>query len=83
MASIGQLAGYAGRAAAILCVVMAVVPLAGDAQDRYPVDWQAVGAESMEYFLDLLRIEYQQPARQRKRSRKVSSTSAPTGGHRG
>ena len=61
MASIGQLARHDGRAAAMLCAVLAVVPLAADAQDRYPVDWEAVAAESMEYFLDLLRTDTSNP----------------------
>jgi acetylornithine deacetylase/succinyl-diaminopimelate desuccinylase-like protein len=34
---------------------------AGNAQDRYPVDWQAVAAESMEYFLALLRTNTSNP----------------------
>lgn len=33
----------------------------GNAQDRYPVDWQAVAAESMEYFLALLRTNTSNP----------------------
>ena len=35
--------------------------LVGNAQDRYPVDWQAVAAESMEYFLALLRTNTSNP----------------------
>ena len=61
MASIGQLARYDGQAAAMLCAVLAGVPLAADAQDRYPVDWEAVAAESTEYFLDLLRTDTSNP----------------------
>ena len=61
MASIGQLVRYDGRAAAMLCAVLAGVPLAADAQDRYPVDWEAVAEESMEYFLDLLRTDTSNP----------------------
>ena len=35
--------------------------ITGNAQDRYPVDWQAVAAESMEYFLALLRTNTSNP----------------------
>jgi acetylornithine deacetylase/succinyl-diaminopimelate desuccinylase-like protein len=35
--------------------------LVDNAQDRYPVDWQAVAAESMEYFLALLRTNTSNP----------------------
>ena len=61
MASIGQLARYDGLAAATLCAALSVFPFAGDAQDRYPVDWQAVAAESMEYFSALLRTDTSNP----------------------
>ena len=61
MASIRQLRGYHPRTAAILCVVLLVVPIAANAQDRYPVDWQSVAAESMEYFSDLLRTDTSNP----------------------
>ena len=61
MASIGQLARYDGRVTAILCAVLSAVPLAGDAQDRYPMDWQAVAEESMEYFSALLRTDTSNP----------------------
>ena len=61
MASIEQLARYDGRAAAILCALLLTAPLATDAQDRYPVDWQAVAAESMEYFSALLRTNTSNP----------------------
>ena len=61
MASIGQLARYEGPAAAMLCATLLTAPLAGDAQDRYPVDWQAVAAESMEYFSALLRTNTSNP----------------------
>ncbi len=60
MVSIGQLAPYHGRVA-MFCAVLSAVPLAGDAQDRYPVDWQAVAAESMEYFSDLLGTDTSNP----------------------
>ena len=60
MVSIGQLLRYKGRAA-MFCAVLSAVPLAGDAQDRYPVDWQAVAAESMEYFSDLLSTDTRNP----------------------
>ena len=60
MVSIGQLARQGGRAA-MLCAVLSAVPLSGEAQDRYPVDWQAVAAESMEYFSTLLRIDTSNP----------------------
>ena len=60
MVSIGQIARYHTRAA-MLCAVLSAVPLAGAAQDRYPVDWQAVAAESMEYFSTLLRTDTSNP----------------------
>ena len=60
MVSIGRLPRYYGRAA-LLCVLLSAVPLAGNAQDRYPVDWQAVAAESMGYFSALLRIDTSNP----------------------
>ena len=47
--------------ATILCAFVSVVPHAGDAQDRYPVDWPAVAAESMEYFSALLRTDTSNP----------------------
>ena len=56
----GQLARY-HRRAAMLCAVLSAVPLAGDAQERYPVDWQAVAAESMEHFSTLLRTDTSNP----------------------
>ena len=61
MASIGQFPRCDRRATAILCAVLLAVPLAGDAQDRYPVDWQAVAEESMEYFSALLRTDTSNP----------------------
>ena len=61
MASIAQLRRHDGLAAALLCVVLSAVPLAGNAQDRYPVDWSAVAAESMEYFSALLRTDTSNP----------------------
>ncbi len=48
-------------AAALLSVVLSVMPLEGNAQDRYPVDWPAVAAESMEYFSALLRTDTSNP----------------------
>ena len=61
MVSIAQLRRHDGLAAALLCVVLSAVPLAGNAQDRYPVDWPAVAAESMEYFSALLRTDTSNP----------------------
>lgn len=76
IASIGHLARYAGRASAILCalfsviplalIALASIPLAADAQDRdlrdrYPVDWEAIAAESLEYFSTLLRTDTSNP----------------------
>ena len=57
MVSIKQIVGYHGRAIGILCAVLATTPLAGNAQDRYPVDWPAIAAESVEYFAELLRTD--------------------------
>ncbi len=61
MASIRRIGRYDGLAATLLCAVLSVVPLAGNAQDRYPVDWQDVAAESMEYFSALLRMDTSNP----------------------
>ena len=61
MASSGQLGRYDRLTATTLCAVRSAVPLAGNAQDRYPVDWQAVETESMEYFSALLRIDTSNP----------------------
>ena len=61
MASIEQLVRYHGRGAAVLCAVFLTTPLVTDAQDRYPVDWQAVAAESTEYFSTLLRTDTSNP----------------------
>ena len=61
MASIRQLRGYHGRTATLLCAILLVVPLTGNAQDRYPVDWQSVAAESLEYFSALLRTDTSNP----------------------
>ena len=47
--------------ATILCAFVSAVPHAGDAQDRYPVDWPAVATESMEYFSALLRTDTSNP----------------------
>ncbi|MAW73916.1 MAG: peptidase M20 [Gemmatimonadetes bacterium] len=47
--------------ASILCAFVSAVPHAGDAQDRYPVDWPAVATESMEYFSALLRTDTSNP----------------------
>ena len=61
MASMGQFGRQDGLAATILCTVLSLAPLAGDAQDRYPVDWQAIETESMEYFSGLLRTDTSNP----------------------
>ncbi len=61
MASIGQFGRYDGVVATILCAVLLAGPSAGDAQDRYPVDWPAVATESMEYFSALLRTDTSNP----------------------
>ena len=61
MASIRQSGRHAGLSATILCAVLSAVPLAGEAQDRYPVDWQAVATESMGYFSALLRTDTSNP----------------------
>ena len=61
MASIEKFVRHRGLAATILCVALSAVPLASDAQDRYPVDWPAVETESMEHFSALLRIDTSNP----------------------
>jgi acetylornithine deacetylase/succinyl-diaminopimelate desuccinylase-like protein len=61
MALIQQPTRYHGHVATILCAVLFTTPLAGSAQDRYPVDWQAVASESMEYFSTLLRMDTSNP----------------------
>ena len=42
-------------------VPLFLAPAAASAQDRYPVDWQAVAAESMGYFSALLRTDTSNP----------------------
>ena len=49
------------RTALMLCAAWVTVPHSADAQDRYPMDWEAVAAESMEYFLELLRTDTSNP----------------------
>ena len=61
MASIERSARNHDRVAVILCVALLAAPLAGDAQDRYPVDWDVVAVQSMEYFLALLRMDTSNP----------------------
>ncbi len=61
MASIGQFGRQDALAATILCMVLCVVPLASDAQDRHPVDWGAVETESLEHFSALLRTDTSNP----------------------
>ena len=62
MASIMRILGRNGRTAAILSsALLVMIPVAGHAQDRYPMDWDAVAAESMEYFLELLRTDTSNP----------------------
>ena len=61
MASRWQFRRFDGLAVATLSVALSIVPPAGNAQDRYPVDWEAVRAESMEYFLALLRTNTSNP----------------------
>ena len=61
VASINRIVGYHAWTTGILCAVLATTPLAGNAQDRYPVDWQAIAAESMEYFKELLRTDTSNP----------------------
>ena len=60
MVSLGQLAPTPIRAM-ILCAPLVSVPFTANAQDRYPVDWQAVAAEAMEHFSVLLRIDTSNP----------------------
>ena len=60
MASMGQFGRQDGLAATILWALL-LVPVTGDAQDRYPVDWPAVATESMEYFSELLRTDTSNP----------------------
>jgi acetylornithine deacetylase/succinyl-diaminopimelate desuccinylase-like protein len=60
MVSLGQLAPTPIRAM-ILCAPLVSVPFTANAQDRYPVDWQAVAAEAMEHFSALLRIDTSNP----------------------
>ena len=57
----GRFWRFDGLAATVICAVLAGVPSAGVAQDRFPVDWGAVDAESMEYYLALLRIDTSNP----------------------
>jgi len=62
MALIMRILGRGGRIAAIFPLALGVmVPASGHAQDRYPMDWDAVAAESMEYFLELLRTDTSNP----------------------
>ena len=61
MVSITRIVDYDGRATALLCAVLSATPLAADAQDRYVMDWEAVAAESMEYFSELLRTDTGNP----------------------
>ncbi len=61
MASIGQSGRHDCLSATILCAVLFEVPLAGEAQDRYALDWEAVETESMEHFLALLRTDTSNP----------------------
>jgi len=61
MTSKGQPARNKDLAVAFVCALLSVVSLPGNTQDRYPVDWQAVAAESMEYFSVLLRTDTSNP----------------------
>ncbi len=61
LTAIKRIIGSGGRAIAILCAALATTPLVSKAQDRYPMDWQAVAAESMEYFKALLRTDTSNP----------------------
>lgn len=46
----------------VMFVGLAIVsPMSAGAQDPYPVDWEAVGTESMRYFEGLLRIDTSNP----------------------
>ena len=60
MVSLGQLARFLVRAT-ILCAPLLFVPFTANAQDHYPVDWQAVATEAMEHFSALLRIDTSNP----------------------
>ena len=61
MASTRKRARYDRPGPATIFALLMVMPLDTNAQDRYPVDWQAVAAESMEYFSALLRIDTSNP----------------------
>ena len=61
MRSIRPIRGKDELAVAMLAIVLSAAPVAAGAQDRYPVDWQAVAAESMEYFSALLRTDTSNP----------------------
>ena len=50
-----------GLAVAVVCAVLAGGPSVGITQDRFPIDWDAVETESMEYFLTLLRTDTSNP----------------------
>ena len=61
MTSIGRRSRYGGLTAMILCAILSVVPIVGNAQDRYPIDWQDVADEATEYFSALLRTDTSNP----------------------
>ena len=45
----------------LLVALVAVLPVAGVCQDRYPVDWSQVESESQDHFAALLRIDTSNP----------------------
>ena len=60
MASTRRRGQHLGLATVFCAVVSTVTPVVG-AQDQYPVDWQAVEAESLEHFSNLIRMDTSNP----------------------